>query len=712
MPTEDTTNTKSSETRSGLPSWLWGVFFGGIFACLLAAITPDMIFSLNTPTGGDMGSHYYTAWYTANQLLPHLAFSAWDFGWFAGYGPFVFYFPLTFILIALGSFVIALPVAFKLVALLGVFLLPIAVFALIRSFSLNRAAAAAGSGLSLLLLLNTNMGSSAQIWGGTVMSVLAGEFSQSLSIAVAIFFLAAFQQLLVGRMGVALPGLLLGLTLLAHPLSFVWVVPVALALAGFSIRSRRSFWQAAMVGLIGFGVVVGWAAPMLHNRAYFLNLGSEWAIQFKDVLPRIWLWLPIGLAVASLTWRREYAKFISLLAVGAITGLILWQIGPRIGIYGVRFLPYVQLCFILTGVFFVAWIRKPWMQALASVLVLVLAAWFTQSIVQTTVLPGWVRWNFQGLERKDNFESFRQANEFVKGTVNDPRVIAEYLQANNDTGTPRNNELVPYLSGRQTLEGLYLASSITNPFIFKIQSELSSDRSCQTDSTGLRCGTIDLPLGKEHMRMFNVTQLIIRSQRMRELLALDPSFTRQADFGIFDVWSFSGGDGKYVVVPDHQPVVYAGPESWQQVAYRWFVDPFRLRTPVIFGAKTNELTDTPRIASLEEMTPVAFSESCNVGARLDFNSIRFSTDCPGQPHLIRVSYSPGWRAETGERIYLASPSFMMVYPQGREVELRFGSAWPYRLWWLSGLVILACLVMIGREYLLPRTKSVSKLHGE
>jgi membrane protein YdbS with pleckstrin-like domain len=56
--------------------------------------------------------------------------------------------------------------------------------------------------------------------------------------------------------------------------------------------------------------------------------------------------------------------------------------------------------------------------------------------------------------------------------------------------------------------------------------------------------------------------------------------------------------------------------------------------------------------------------------------IRFETDCPGRPHMIKISYHPKWRVSGADRIYLASPAFMLIYPTSRQVQLVFGNQWP------------------------------------
>ncbi len=59
--------------------------------------------------------------------------------------------------------------------------------------------------------------------------------------------------------------------------------------------------------------------------------------------------------------------------------------------------------------------------------------------------------------------------------------------------------------------------------------------------------------------------------------------------------------------------------------------------------------------------------------RFDDREVRFTTDCPGQPHLVKQSHFPNWRAEGADGPFLTTPHFQVVYPRGREVTLRYGS---------------------------------------
>lgn len=64
---------------------------------------------------------------------------------------------------------------------------------------------------------------------------------------------------------------------------------------------------------------------------------------------------------------------------------------------------------------------------------------------------------------------------------------------------------------------------------------------------------------------------------------------------------------------------------------------------------------------------------CQISESIGNEVIEFNTSCPGKPHIIKVSYFPNWRVEGAEKIYLVTPAFMLVYPQGRDVRLYYGN---------------------------------------
>jgi len=145
---------------------------------------PEYIFSKTTSTGGDMASHYYTAYYTKNYLLPHGKISGWTPGNYAGFPILNFYFQLPFVLMALLGYIISLEISFKLITILGIFSLPIATFFFFKlmNFRFPVPIIAAMSSLFFLFIESYSM------WGGNIPSTLAGEFTHSIGLSLSVLF--------------------------------------------------------------------------------------------------------------------------------------------------------------------------------------------------------------------------------------------------------------------------------------------------------------------------------------------------------------------------------------------------------------------------------------------------------------------------------------------------------------------------------------------
>ena len=79
-----------------------------------------------------MASHFPTAVYLRDVLLPGGRLIGWNPGNFAGFPMFQFYFPLPFLLMVGMNLIMPLEVSFKLVSVLGIFLLPVASYFALR----------------------------------------------------------------------------------------------------------------------------------------------------------------------------------------------------------------------------------------------------------------------------------------------------------------------------------------------------------------------------------------------------------------------------------------------------------------------------------------------------------------------------------------------------------------------------------------------------
>jgi hypothetical protein len=89
---------------------------------------------------------------------------------------------------------------------------------------------------------------------------------------------------------------------------------------------------------------------------------------------------------------------------------------------------------------------------------------------------------------------------------------------------------------------------------------------------------------------------------------------------------------------------------------------------------------------------------------VEAESIRFRTNRPGHPVLVRVSYHPRWRVEGADGPYLVSPALMMVVPRDAVVRLVYGRNWSDHLGLGLSVVAVLVLVLKGRAAVWVRSR--------
>ena len=204
---------------------------------VLYHLRPALMLLPTIAAGGDTPSHYPTAVEFREHLLPQLRFHGWYPGAYLGHPLMLYYFPLPFVLMAALQPLLGMPVAFKLGTAAGVLLLPPLVYAAFRSmgFAFPGPLVAAGAA-TVFLFLEEN-----PIWGGTLASMLTGEFAYSYGIALGVLFLGLCYRAHARGDGPWWPAATLALTALAHSTAYPWASAVkASAAAGHHGPSPRA----------------------------------------------------------------------------------------------------------------------------------------------------------------------------------------------------------------------------------------------------------------------------------------------------------------------------------------------------------------------------------------------------------------------------------------------------------------------------------------
>lgn len=673
---------------------------------LLFLFPPSLLFDPSWLTGGDMASHMPTAAVLKDRLFGLKPLITWVHGNYGGFPLFLHYFPLPFILAALLSLAAPLAVAMKIEVFLTVLALPAAAFACLRNLGFRGLAPGLGAALTLLFLVTREN----PMWGGNIASTMAGEFSYGLALALAVW--------LTGRLHRDVPawrrpGRNAFIEALVAMGSGYPLLQVGFGSLWFAFR-KRGFAYMALVHALAFSLAGLWLLPLIWRVPWTTPYNYSWDVLLREAIPTA-LWpAPAGIAAGFVARRvflgglkdgeaavRAEARRYLLFQIGI--ALLGFGVAPLAGLVDIRFLPFAQVLVILLGA--AGWadlferFRAPRLVAGAAAAGVFIWAGF----LSVNVTP-WIRWDFTGFETKPLYKAFHGVNEFLRGTENDPRVVYEHADVTTDTGTVRAFELLPFFSGRSTLEGLYMQSSLSAPFVFALQAELSRVPSCPFPSYYV--GGFDVARAVRHLRLFNADRIIAVTDRTSLELEASPDILPETSaFAPFRVYRVAGAGAGYVEPLKYRPY-RIGPKDWRRVQYAWFRRS-TLDVPLVVmpekspgeyvrglpewtaGGDGNALESMPRVPlEAPEGVPVEAS------AELGDNHIDVVTNRPGHPLLVKVSYHPDWRiAEGTGELYAVSPAFMLLVPRSPHVVLTFDTS--------SGvyfvgkvLTLLACLTGI------------------
>ncbi len=641
------------------------VIFLMIFLFLLDYYKPSLMLSETITSGGDTASDYYPAKYMIEELLPKGKVAGWSPGWYGGFPMLQFYFPLSFIFMAILSIVMPLQIAFKLVSALGVFLLPLAVFLALRAMKFSFPIPTIGAIITLpFLFMEAN-----SMWGGNIPSTLAGEFSYGISLAFGIIFLGLIYSD-NGRKHWIRNGIIFALVVFSHIITAMWVVLVT-SFFLLSKDRKQNFIYFAKLYLLAFLLLGAWLLPLIANLEYTTSYADTWNVEVSQVFP-ISIAIYFVLLLATFAYfQKSRDRRILYLAYACLTALVLFILAEQLGVVNIRFAPFLQLGLLILGATGFMLMKPDRKFALSAIIVLLFffVVIFTVAHEETTktkYIAFWIKWNYEGFEGKAAWSTYKAINDFLEGDQSDPRVVYEHSDRHDSMGTPRAFESLPLFSGRSTLEGLFMQSTPTSPFVFYIQSEVSEQQSCPFWNR-FPCTQFNLDKGTEHLKMFNVQHYIARSDKAKAAASAHPEYRLVKTVGEYQIYEIITNENRYVTVPQYEPVALQT-KNWKRDFYEWFKNDTNVHlihsSDGRFSLKTDSINSIPKIE---------IDNECSINEKIENQRISFTTDCIGKPHIIKISYFPLWRAEGADKVYLVSPSFMLVYPEQESVTLYYGN---------------------------------------
>jgi hypothetical protein len=455
------------------------IIVGGCTWAVLQVIHLDLVFTNNTPTGGDMGAHVAGPAYLRDHLLNHFQLTGWTNYWYNGFPLYRFYMVIPALMIVVLNVIFPYGVAFKIVACIGLVSLPFCCWAFGRlakfAYPIPELMALAG----LIFLFDESF----SIYGGNVKSTMAGEFSFSIALSFAILGLGLFANGLRTGKYRSWAAIVLALAMLSHGIVLIFVVLGALLMWLIWLDKSRFFYGVTM-GITAVLLSAFWVVPFLANHQYMTDMkygyrpdgagDSFWQMffpwtTFLDILVSGFALIGFATSVAK---RNLTGAWLGIMCFALMAATYLARSSlPVIGLlWNPRILPFlylVRLMLMMVGIvdtvhFIIKGmsgrrtltVKQLWVSglAIASVVGLVVLtmelflfrevpgarmttkngksvyAWgiggwdpITLSPSSTDALAdGWTRYNFRGYEGREYYGEYKALIDTMAALGNDP----------------------------------------------------------------------------------------------------------------------------------------------------------------------------------------------------------------------------------------------------------------------------------------------------
>jgi hypothetical protein len=592
------------------------IVVGGATFAVLQVIHLDLVFTNNTPTGGDMGAHIMAPAYLRDHLLPHAQLAGWSNYWYDGFPLYRFYMVVPALMIVALNVVFPYGVAFKIVVCLGIVTLPFCCWAFGRlarfRFPIPELMALAG----VVFLFDESF----SIYGGNVKSTMAGEFSFSIALSFAILGLGLFARGLETGKYRNWTAIVLALAMLSHGIVLIFVVLGALLL-WLVWMDRTRFIYGLTMGITALALSAFWVVPFLFNHQYMTDMkygfrpdganDSFWSMffpwpTFLDILVSGFAFIGF---VTSVVKRNLTGAWLGIMCFALMAATYLARSSlPVIGLlWNPRLLPFlylVRLLLMMVGivdsVHFVIegmrrrnlsigdlWVSGVAIAAVVGLTVLVMEGflfrevpgaryatkngksvytwgingWDPVTLTSTSkdaLSDGWTRYNFLGYEGRPYYAEYRNLVTTMAGLGKDAsfgcgRALWENNGDTGSYGTTMALMLLPHWTDGCIQSSEGLFFEASGTTPYHFITAAAMSANSSNPVRELRYADNDASVGVPEMQTMGIKYLMVFTQKARDQAASRSDLTLVRQVGPWNIYTVA--DSEVVKPLTVQPVV-------------------------------------------------------------------------------------------------------------------------------------------------------------
>ncbi len=571
----------------------------------------DLVFDDTTPTGGDMGAHVWAPAYLRDHLLPNFQLSGWTMDWYGGLPLYRFYMVIPALAIVALDVVLPYGVAFKLVAVAGLVLFPLACWTFGRLANFRHPIPELFAVAGLCFLLDESF----QIYGGNVKSTMAGEYSFSIALTLAMFGLGLLAAgLRTGKYRVS-AAIVLSLAAVSHGIVLIFVAVSAIILCLVWI-DRSRFVYAITTGATTLLLSAWWVGPFLFGHEFMTDMkygfrpegssDSFYDMFFPLTAPLDFIITALAIIgfVAMIMRRNLNGTAIGLIAITFVGLVYLTRDSlPGIGLlWNPRLLPFIYLMryllMMIGAIELVGWfvnalrgraasrqmgaIEGAFAAGAITMSCLLVFGWMYEMLPfdgrvaagETTVYAwgpfrktpdagravadGWTRYNMLGYEGRPAYPEYNavvNTMDEIGRTNGCGRALWENSEDNGQYGTTMSLMLLPHWTDGciASMEGLFFEASGTTPYHFLTGAAMSKQSSNPVRQ--LRYVNNDAEVGVQHMADLGVRYLMVRTDEAKKEAAANDRLVLIDTSGPWEIYELA--EARIVEPLTVQPVVVA-----------------------------------------------------------------------------------------------------------------------------------------------------------